>query len=57
MSPTSSPPSLPPSPSLSLSFPSSVSFSKDGQQRVQDCENLEFVVVTNTMPLEGSKSR
>lgn len=38
-------------------FATHARFSKDGQQRVQDCANLEFVVVTNTMPLEGSKSR
>ncbi|TFJ82441.1 hypothetical protein NSK_006267 [Nannochloropsis salina CCMP1776] len=38
-------------------FATHARFSRDGQKRVQECENLQFVVVTNTMPLEGGKSR
>lgn len=38
-------------------MPAHHSFSKGGQQRVQACDDLQFVVVTNTMPLEGGQKR
>ena len=38
-------------------FATHARFSRGGQQRVQDCANLQFVVVTNTMPLEGGQKK
>ncbi len=34
-----------------------LSFSGGGQERVQECKDLQYVVVTNTMPLQGGLKR